>query len=344
VNIPFLPQLAAVAAISLLTVTPHLRAQQVPFERLPTETFDVTPPSARVAGGPGQMQVIGAACRSLPTAEVRRRIVNVAVQEWGFFGFPIDDQTVERDNGETRSTRRAGFRRQGNPEENRRVAASIAGYWSATPDGSWMVERQNDNWNGSRGLTSRWRDPWSAAFISWVMCESGLGDSDQFRRNIAHHVYIDQAIRARDSNDASAAFVAYDPGEVDVEPGDMLCSASRPAYNSISERRRQMGDGARMHCDVVVKVDAASQRILTVGGNVGGRVSLKIMRAVPDGDVLRADGRRGLFAHLKLRADSIEVSALDSTPTMKALGMSAGILSPNQITARHLASEASISE
>ena len=38
------------------------------------------------------------------------------------------------------------------------------------------------------------------------MCEGGLGTANQFRRAIAHHTYIDQAIRARDLGSAEAAF------------------------------------------------------------------------------------------------------------------------------------------
>ena len=107
------------------------------------------------------------------------------------------------------------------------------------------MERQNDSWNGPRGIASRWNAPWSAAFVSWVMCEAGLGGTNQFRRAVAHHAYIDQAIRACDGRASQAAFTAYDAGETAIEPGDLLCSSRRPAYRAIAERRRQMGVGAR---------------------------------------------------------------------------------------------------
>ena len=83
------------------------------------------------------------------------------------------------------------------PEEAMRIATSIAGYWAVTPEGSWIVDRMNERWRGPDGDSARWRDPWSAAFISWVMCEGGLGTSAQFQRAVAHHVYVDQALRAR---------------------------------------------------------------------------------------------------------------------------------------------------
>jgi hypothetical protein len=206
------------------------------------------------------------------------------------------------------------------------VAASIGGYWAVAPGGDWIIGSQNKIWNGNDGVMSRWRFPWSAAFVSWVMCEGGLRDSDQFQRAIAHHTYIDQAIRARDQSASRAAFVAYNVGDAAVAPGDLLCSSRRPAYSTVEERRQQMGTGARTHCDIVVKVDAAAGRILTIGGNVRGTVGLKIMPAVSAGGMLRLAnlsqirGARTVFAHLKLRAAPGDGDAFDTSPTIRALG------------------------
>ena len=168
---------------------------------------------------------------------------------------------------------------------------------------------------------------WSAAFISWVMCEAGLGDNSQFQRAIAHWSYIDQAIRARDRSAPNAGYVAYDPGDEPILPGDLLCSSRRPAYRTIADRRRHLGVGARSHCDIVVKVDEKEQRIYTIGGNVRRSVALKMFPTTRSpGKNLRprsitsdADDERPMFAHLKLRARAIEANALDNTPTMKSL-------------------------
>jgi hypothetical protein len=202
------------------------------------------------------------------------------------------------------------------------VADSIAGYWAATPDGSWIVERQNDLWNSSDGFSSRWRDPWSAAFVSWVMCQGGLGERSQFERAIAHVTYIDQAIRSRDGRASGAAFTAYDAGEAEVMPGDLLCTGSRPAYRSIAERRRQLGVGARTHCDVVVSVDTSAGIVLAIGGNVRGTVSMKVLPADTGGEFLSpiARGGRPVFAHLKLDADPIALDAIATSPTVRAIG------------------------
>ena len=321
------------AAAAILAAPGSAWPQTTPFERLPAERFDATPPSALVDGAPGRMSVRSRACRDLPAGEARRRIVDVAVQEWGFFGFYVVDQTVSRTR--TRSARgaRRWWWRPANAAEGVRIAPTIGGYWAATPRGSWMIDRQNGRWNGPGGLTSRWRDPWSAAFISWVMCEGGLGSPDRFQRAIAHHVYVDQAIRARDASSGAeppaAAFLAHDIGEAAVAPGDLLCSSRRSSYTSIAQRRRHLGVGARMHCDVVVALEPDRERILTVGGNVRGTVGLKLMPAALRGGHLVPTRR--LFAHLKLRADPIGNDALSASPTLQALEGAPGVRLPAEV-------------
>lgn len=305
-----------IALIAFAVAPVPSAGQHAAVERVPAEVLDVTPPSARVRGVPGAMTVQPRACRTLPTGDTRRRIVDIAVQEWGFFGFRVSAPTEGDDDD-------GGFRRRRPrlpPDEARRVASSIAGYWAVTAEGPWIVQRQNDRWDGPDGIAARWNAPWSAAFVSWVMCEAGLGGAAQFDRAIAHHTYIDQAIRARDGLAPQAAFVAYDAGETTITPGDLLCSSRRPAYRTIAERRRQMGVGARSHCDVVVKVDETGARIHAVGGNVRGVVSLKQLPAVRElRKPLRpaiGDAERPIFAHLKLRAAPIEANALDASPAI----------------------------
>src|SRR5690606_35558318 len=227
-------------------------------------------------GEPGAMRITaGATRRTSDSVGLRERILAIAIQEWAHLRLNgVDETAMVEDDANAR--RRRGPRRFVwlAPAVSARVAASIAGYWAATRDGAWILERQNADWQGPEGVGARWRDPWSAAFISWVMCESGLGSQERFRRHIAHHAYIDQAIEARDDLDSAAAFVAHDVGELVLEPGDMVCRARRGAYRSIAERRRNLGDGVRSHCDIVVEIDAERDRILAIGGNVQGKVSL----------------------------------------------------------------------
>lgn len=330
--------LAILFLVGVLVYPAAAAAQYVAFDRLAPEVLDVVPPSEWVRGEPGAMSVVARECRALPPEEIRRRIVDVAVQEWAFFGYPV----LDRMNG-TRllppgagsngtvptfenTTRRAPPL---NAQESRRVASSIAGYWAVTPEGAGIVRTQNGRWNQS-GIDARWNAPWSAAFISWVMCEAGLGTNDRFHRAIAHWRYIDQAIRARDAGAPTSGYVAYDLGERTVEPGDLLCFARRPAYRSLAERRRQMGTGASSHCDIVVTVDEDQGRILAVGGNVLRSVSLKVLQGThaPGGGLhARAIPSAPIFAHLKLRGESVEADALLRSPVL------AGTTCPNGVSA-----------
>ena len=308
-----------IATVLAAVVGPRLVAEQTPFQRLNSEAFGVVSPSARVGGTPGRMTVQRTGCRTLPAEETRRRIVEIAIQEWAFFGFSIVEPGAEDiDISDWRYSLLS-------PEDSARVGSSIAGYWAVTPQGFEIVAGQNRVWNRPEGLGARWVAAWSAAFVSWIMCESGLGSSEQFQRAIAHHVYIDQAIRGRDGGAPQTAFAAYDPGEAEIEPGDLVCSSRRPAYRNLAERRRQMGVGARTHCDVVIKVDGPGQRISAIGGNVRRSVVMKPLPAGREGgkhlrplnQTVRGEVRP-MFAHLKLRAKSIEANAIDNSPTMKA--------------------------
>lgn len=327
-----------IATAIVFPCTP-LQAQTY-LNRIARENFDVIPPSERVDGEPGDMHVIQAACRVGPTNWARRRIVDIATQEWAYFGFQTIDTTevdtrflpegiVPDDiNPEIAAPRMARqYLRIGEFDSDDRLAATIGGYWSAAPEGPGAIAAQNRAWSAPGGDSVRWRRPWSAAFVSWVMCEAGLGEMTQFERSVAHRVYIDQAIRARDGEAPESAFVAYDAGEEEIEPGDLLCNARGDAdYRSLADRRPDTGRFAPTHCDIVVKVDRPAMRFYVIGGNVLQSVSLTILPGVIDEgralrpiDEDRLDGARTIFAHLKLNADRVETNALDNTPTIRGL-------------------------
>ncbi len=326
---------ALLAAVKL----PEADAQQAAMHRLPSDQLDVAAPSARIGGEPGRFVIRQRVCAEYLSEDLRRRIVDIAVQEWAYFGFSVLDET-DPENWVRRgpaarepSVDLAMLREQARQRaaEAERVADSIAGYWAVTAEGSWVIERQNEAWLASGGSLSRWVQPWSAAFISWVMCEAGLTSPGQFRRAVAHHVYIDQAIRARDGNEPDAVYRAYEIGEREILPGDLLCAARRPAYRTLAQRRPQMGNGARTHCDIVVKVDQENEVLLAIGGNVRGTVGLKLLPAElrEDGSLQPIDrssvpGARSAFAHLSLQADGIEHAAFDGAPTVVALACSLG--------------------
>lgn len=327
--------LSTALGLAVLLIGGPVVAQSV--ERLPRASFDVIPPSERVVGRRGSMRVVQSGCRVGPTEWARRRIVDVTVQEWGVFGFQtIDLRGVRERRLPDGVVPDALNPRLDSPQQDRSIvavgrwehtpalAATIAGYWSATPDGSDILSRQNRQWRDGEGEIN-WVEPWSAAFISWVMCEAGLGEMAQFERDISHRVYIDQAIRARDGERPRAAYVAHDPGEIAIMPGDLLCnSRGGVRYQSLADRRPDMGRFATTHCDVVVGIEGDT--VAVIGGNVLNGVSLTLLPLVEGQGTYPAvlsgadlDGARTMFAHLSLQADPVEATALDASPTIRAL-------------------------
>lgn len=293
-------------------------AHAEPVARLPIERLDVTPSASWITGLPGSMQLQRATCRTVPDELLVDRILAIALQEWAWFGF------VEYEARGSRETV-PGEPRQRRPRvsetEASRIATTIAGYWAATPGGAWILGRQNERWEGPDGIGARWRDAWSAAFISWVMCEAGAGTGDRFRTAIAHHSYIDQAILASDQNLQEPLYRAYDIGTHPIRAGDMLCTGSRPEYANLGARRAQLGEGARTHCDIVVGLDDHTGDLIALGGNVQSLVRIKRMpwvdklRQIP----LDPDGSP-FFAHLAIQAPTSAPVPLSEIPVLEALG------------------------
>jgi len=130
---------------------------------------------------------------------------------------------------------------------------------------------------------------WSAAFISYVVRQSGA-DVNAFHFANAHRVYIYDAFAT------SAAEVAgksdqriYRACPLKTRPriGDMICSHRDPTLAEASEatvreRIRTELEGSpdarslrRSHCEVVAYVDKRARKIYTIGGNVNQAVSTR---------------------------------------------------------------------
>ena len=324
-------------AALILTLTLAATPATAQVSRLPREVLDVIPPESRVEGAPGRMRIVESRCRPGGLANVRQRIVDVAAGEWGVFGFQTVDATqvqtrrlpdgvvADDANPPLAAPRQARpLSRVGRWESDPATFAIVAGYWSATPDGADVLSRQNRQWRDGEGELN-WVEPWSAAFVSWVMCESGLDVPELFRRDISHRVYVDQAIRAADGREPQAAYEAHDPGERPLLPGDLLCnSRGRWRYETVDDRRPDVGDYAAMHCDVVVRV--FDDRVAVIGGNVLQGVTLTLIPLATEAAAFPRPvgaedlaGARTLFAHLVLRSEPIPGDALDRTPTVMSL-------------------------
>jgi hypothetical protein len=133
---------------------------------------------------------------------------------------------------------------------------------------------------------------WSAAFVSYVVRQAGVGD-DGFRFANAHSFYIYDAFAtsmaevANEANDR--VYRACPITTTRPRPGDVICNQREPALADAGEDvareriRADLATGAtgparairRTHCEVVAHVDAGARKLYTIGGNVNQAVAAR---------------------------------------------------------------------
>ena len=130
---------------------------------------------------------------------------------------------------------------------------------------------------------------WSAAFISYVIRQSGVA-AHAFRLANAHRVYIYDAFAtsaAELTNEAGDRLYRACPLATRPRAGDLICAQREPALadagdEAVRERiRAELAGGAaarsvrRTHCEVVAHVDARARKAYTIGGNVNQAVTAR---------------------------------------------------------------------
>ena len=179
------------------------------------------------------------------TGNFREDIVAIATQEWAFF-----------DEGNLKETEEGAWQR-------------VVEYWE-TPGidnllGVNSPEEVGDNDN-----------PWSAAFISWVMNEGGAGDL--FEYSASHSTYITDAIEDRENNDSEAAFFGYRLDEYSPQVGDLVGYARQDGVGYDTPAPYQS------HTDLVV--DVRDGEIDVIGGNVSDSVTKKTLAIDSEGRLI----------------------------------------------------------
>nr|WP_082113143.1 DUF2272 domain-containing protein [Pseudoxanthomonas suwonensis] len=120
-------------------------------------------------------------------------------------------------------------------------------------------------------------NPWSAAFISWVMTRAPLPG---FAGSPRHMDYVARAWR----HPESSPYLYADPFSGKPAPGDMLCflRANDHGLGAAGLREALSGRGrmpARSHCEIVVASNlGGDQTLYLIGGNVLNAV---VMRKLP---------------------------------------------------------------
>lgn len=149
---------------------------------------------------------------------------------------------------------------------------------------------------------------WSAAFISYVVKEAGVGPN-AFQFSNAHRSYIYDAFAATvaEQNNASADEKAYRACPLATKPrvGDILCQHRESKYNdksdeAVRELARTEVNGPpeartirRTHCEVVAHVDTGARKIYTIGGNANQAVTARKMNLYGRGLKFSASAQKG---------------------------------------------------
>jgi hypothetical protein len=155
-------------------------------------------------------------------------------------------------------------------ERDSLVVPRMKSYWAAT--GLFPAARQLHD--------SLWqeRNPWSAAFVSWVMKTAGAGN--KFRYAKTHAVYTVWAKNnARKKNNLPKAYAINDLRAAWPQPGDLLCKNRNGKNYTLSS----LCSTCISHCDIVLEVDTLNGIITTIGGNIKNRVNRTLVYVNRDG-------------------------------------------------------------
>ncbi len=125
--------------------------------------------------------------------------------------------------------------------------------------------------------------PWSAAFISYVIRQSGV-TADEFQFSNAHRVYIYDAFATGAAELTGKAgerlYRACPPTATRPRAGDLICFQREPALaeasgGQVRERiRAELAGGTdartvrRTHCNVVAHIDRSARKMYVIGGNL----------------------------------------------------------------------------
>lgn len=201
--------------------------------------------------------------------QAKERILSIAYREWLEFRRPVLDQT-----GEEQRQLSKGYE-EGDPE----VFPHLQAYWNAVrPDYAGYVRQQRSRHRAGVKQGQWAGEPWSAAFISYVMRSAGI-DLDDFEWDAGHRNYVDAAIRSEQRYGQEAVFLPHEITDYAPQVGDLVCSdRSMPPQErirSLSEREAELDGPRGMHCDIVV--ETAPGRIAAIGGNVRDAVTLSYL-------------------------------------------------------------------
>ena len=193
------------------------------------------------------------------------RTAYVAWKEWTKFGH----STVVRGGSANGLSNRSGINERSEP-----LSSRIGDYWGSCG---------HPEWNGRSSS-----QPWSGAFVTWVMANSGVSARD-FPRDGRHGGYL-STLYDNARNSRRAGFALHAPNEYSPKPGDLVCSGSGGTSWRHADPRtaRQRIDSTANHCDVVT--DVRGGYVHAVGGNVKDSVTMTLYPVDSRGRLVAVSG------------------------------------------------------
>jgi flagellum-specific peptidoglycan hydrolase FlgJ len=183
-------------------------------------------------------------------------------------------------------------------ETDPRLRKTLQGYWK-TGVGRSVSEQQL----GDRAFQNS--NPWSAAFISWLMKTAGAGNA--FKYSGYHSAYTRAAIDNRLANNSNP-FKAYRITEIAPQVGDLVCASRAGSGATYDNVRPPM----QTHCDIVTGVQPG--RIAIVGGNVSDSVKQRPLKTDAGGRIVTP----GYFSVIRVEGGQPPVPVAPS-PTPRLL-------------------------
>ena len=191
----------------------------------------------------------------LPVYSRKYKILEAAKREWVYFG----QQKVVIDRGEE-SIPHVGIWEDDDYSHSNRINQ----YWRAV---------------GKNRLSGYdCKEPWSAAFISWVMQVAGVPEY-QFPPATTHRSYLNHFLA--NAHNPYAAWIPHTIQKYKPKPGDLICA--KRGKGTSTEVIEELPDSlnSKLHCDIVV--ETKGQTLQAIGGNVRNSVSKTILTLSPEG-------------------------------------------------------------
>ena len=251
-------------------------------------------PDARISvSSRGKIKNLGYGCRQrVVVGNRRQQVIDIAVSQWRRFGYVVIDRSGRFRNQSQGDLRGLVARRIPalneapqheliqSDEEAGSVNGAIAGYWSTVdpaPAAHGEPSPGSRLWHYNRQIISassaRWSEPWSAAFVSWVMCEAGADETD-FPKASSHVEFL---IASEDLNKSRLGWyqslLPKDAGSLNA--GDIVCAARGNYSQDFLDGPVQNTMPA--HCDIIVDIDPDHGLALAIGGNIRDKVAMSIL-------------------------------------------------------------------